>query len=70
MNLRAIREEKGLGLVEFASIVGLSPAYISELERGISHNPTKEIMEKIAHALDRTVPEVFFSDSVTFTKQI
>jgi transcriptional regulator with XRE-family HTH domain len=60
MMIRGVRESKNIGLNELARSCNLSPAYLSELERGIKVNPTRLIMEKISKALGKTVSEVFF----------
>lgn len=62
MELRKLRLQSEIGLNELANRIGIQPAYLSQLERGIRTNPTKEIMEKIAAALGKTVPEVFYSE--------
>jgi transcriptional regulator with XRE-family HTH domain len=61
VELRKIREKKKIGLNELARTIGVSPSYLSQLERGIKSNPSKETMEKIAAALKKPVQEVFFS---------
>jgi len=60
LKLRDIRIEKKMGLNELARLVNISPSYISELERGLKTNPSKETMRKIAEALEKPVYEVFF----------
>lgn len=41
---------------------GLSKDYISMLERGVTNNPTLEVMKKLSKALNVPVMELFFSD--------
>ena len=41
---------------------GLSIGYLSHLENGSRDNPSKDTMERVSKALDRTVSEVFFPD--------
>lgn len=62
MKLREIREQKGIGLNKLAEDLEMSASYLSELERGIQKNPTKQVMEKIAIALNSTVPEIFYDE--------
>lgn len=38
----------------------ISVGYLSDLENHKTENPTKETMDKIAAALDSTVPEIFY----------
>jgi len=60
MGLREIRELEKIGLNKLARITDMSPSYISQLERGMKVNPSKDTMEKISKALNRSVQEVFF----------
>lgn len=60
MELRNIRIKKKIGLNKFARDIGVSPSYLSQLERGLKSNPSKETMEKIATALKKPVQEIFF----------
>lgn len=60
--IKEIRKLKNLSLRELAKKAKVSASYISELENDSENkkNPTKEMMEKIAEALEKTVPEVFY----------
>lgn len=51
---------KGLTVRELAEQSGFSIGYLSDLENGKASNPSKETMERISKALDKTVPEVFY----------
>ncbi len=55
------RLTQGLQLKVLASDTGLSLGHLSHLENG-GKQPSKATMEKIAAALNRTVPEVFYDD--------
>lgn len=50
--IKAKREEKKVSLVDFAREIGISPAYLSQLENGRKENPKLEIMLSITQALD------------------
>jgi transcriptional regulator with XRE-family HTH domain len=50
--IKAKREEKKISLVDFAREIGISPAYLSQLENGRKENPKLEIMLSITQALD------------------
>lgn len=53
--IRKLRQEKGLMQEEFADLAGIDYSYLNQLENG-KRNPTVEMLEKIAKALD-TTPE-------------
>ncbi len=58
--LKFIRKSENMTIQELSEKSGVSMGYICHLERGTRKNPSKEIMEKIAVALKRTVTEIFF----------
>lgn len=58
-----IKQERtalGLSIYDLAEKAGLTPGYISNLERGDRDNPSKDTMESISLALNKTVSEIFF----------
>lgn len=59
-NLKDIRKSKDMTISKLSELSGVSMGYICHLERGSRRNPSKEIMEKIAKALGKTVTEIFF----------
>lgn len=63
-NIKTFREELGMTVRALAEAAGVAVGYISTLEndKESKTNPTKEVMQRISCALDKTVPEVFFSD--------
>lgn len=48
--------------IELAEETGLSKDYISSLERGITKNPSLDIMKKLSKALRVSPVELFFSE--------
>lgn len=58
--IKIIREEKGMTLYQLARLSGISTGYLCHLEIGTRKNPSFEVMEKIAKALNRSINEVFF----------
>jgi XRE family transcriptional regulator, master regulator for biofilm formation len=50
--LQKIRQEKGYSLNRLSKLTGISKSYLSLLERHIQKNPSIDIIEKIAKALD------------------
>ena len=49
--VRKLRTAKGVGLRQMAQEVGISPAYLSQLERGVSPPPDEEKVKQIAKVL-------------------
>lgn len=62
MNVKIARIKKGLTQQELCKIVKTSPKKLVEIERGHYEKVTKELMEKIAVALDSTIQELFFDE--------
>ena len=58
--IRKVREEKGLTLLKLSDLSGVSVGYLCHLEKGSRSNPSIEVMEKIAEALNKTITEVYF----------
>jgi DNA-binding XRE family transcriptional regulator len=52
--LRRVRHERGQTLVDTADRAGVSPQYLSEMERGIKE-PSSEMIAAVAGALDTTL---------------
>ncbi|GAB7081908.1 helix-turn-helix domain-containing protein [Megalodesulfovibrio paquesii] len=57
--LRALRAAQDLGLREVAAKVGMSPAYLSRIERGKESPPKPEIIKALAKELAAD-PDVLF----------
>jgi transcriptional regulator with XRE-family HTH domain len=55
--LRALRAERGETLAETAERAGLSPQYLSEVERG-RKEPSSEMIAALAGALDTTLADL------------
>ena len=60
--MRKIRLSKNMTLDDLADRTGLSAGYLCHLERGSRSNPSVQVMESIAKALEDTVAEIFFND--------
>ncbi|MBO4815938.1 MAG: helix-turn-helix transcriptional regulator [Clostridia bacterium] len=58
--IEILRKEKRITLAELARLTGLSAGYLCHLEKGSRSNPSLEVMEKIAKALNKSVVEIFF----------
>jgi transcriptional regulator with XRE-family HTH domain len=59
---RTVREQrnaKGIGLNEFAERLGISPAYLSRIEREHENPPRDELIERIAAILGIDLDELF-----------
>jgi transcriptional regulator with XRE-family HTH domain len=55
--LRALRAERGETLAETANTAGISPQYLSEVERG-RKEPSSEMIAALAGALDTTLADL------------
>ncbi|MCF2525867.1 helix-turn-helix domain-containing protein [Yinghuangia soli] len=55
--LRALRRERGETLIETSGRAGISPQYLSEVERGIKE-PSSEMIAAMAGALDVSLVEL------------
>lgn len=56
--IRELRQEKDISQELFADMCGLHRTYISDIELG-KRNVSLENIEKMAHALNITLPELF-----------
>lgn len=59
--VKEYREKEGLTQEELARKSDVSRNTISSIETGANTNVTYEIMEKIANALNKKVPTIFFN---------
>ncbi len=57
-NLKLLRESKGLGVNELSRRSGVNASYISAIENGRRENPSREILIKLADALEIPVEEL------------
>lgn len=57
--IRDLRSAQDLGLRETAGLVGISPAYLSRIERGKERPPSPEIIKALAKTLAAD-PDVLF----------
>ena len=58
--LKMLRKEKGFTLEELSELTGISVGYLCHLENGSRNNPSIQVMEKLAQALNKSVFEIFF----------
>lgn len=56
--VRAMRKEKKLTLAELSEATGLSPAIVSQIERGLA-NPSFTTLAQLAHGLEIPVGKLF-----------
>lgn len=60
--IKALRVGQGIKQKDFAAELGISREYLRLIENGQAKNPRRDLMIKIAKALDTTVAELFFSE--------
>lgn len=58
--IKKIREEKGITLMELSDLSGVSVGYLCHLEKGSRNNPSIDVMDKISKALNKSITEIFF----------
>jgi putative transcriptional regulator len=56
--IKILRKKKKLTQKGLAQKTGLSQAYINELENGKKTNPTYEVLQKIAQALEVPISDI------------
>jgi transcriptional regulator with XRE-family HTH domain len=56
--VRRLREEKKIGLRKFAQMVGMSPTYLSKVERDEFAPPAEDKVRAIADALGQDADEL------------
>ncbi|WUH94618.1 helix-turn-helix domain-containing protein [Streptomyces sp. NBC_00433] len=56
--IRRLREEAGYGLNRFADRVGISPSWLSRIERNKSKHPAPEVLKRIADGLEHPVTDI------------
>lgn len=57
--LRAAREEAGLSLRQAATATGTNHGYLARLESGEKKNPSAEMLQRIADALEVNAADLF-----------
>lgn len=57
-NIRRYRKQKRMTLSDLASTTGISKSYLSYIERGIKHNPSIDVLEKITEALEINISSI------------
>ena len=58
-NIKKIRQSKKMGLNKTASLAGISGSYLSNIEKGIKENPSMDVLNKIATALNVSINSFF-----------
>jgi transcriptional regulator with XRE-family HTH domain len=66
--LRHLRRRRGLTLVAAAALAGISPQYLSEVERG-RKDPSSEVLAAISGALGEPLVEVTHLASLDLRRQ-
>ena len=59
-SIKNIRDKKNVNLYQLSKKTGLTRSYLRDLENNKKHNPTLNTLEKIAHALDVKVKDLFY----------
>lgn len=56
--IRRKREESGYGLTRFAELIGVSPSWLSRIERNQSEHPSPAVLKAIADQLGVAITEI------------
>ena len=56
--IRKLREERGIGLRQFARMIGVSATYLSKIERGELPPPAEGRVKEIARLLEQDADEL------------
>lgn len=67
--IKSLRIKKGLSAKQLAEATSLTPAYLSMLEKGKRTNPSLDIIQQLANALDTTV-DYLLSDDESLTEEV
>lgn len=67
--IKSLRLKKELSAKQLAEATSLTPAYLSMLEKGKRTNPSLEIIQELANALDTTV-DYLLSDDENLTDKV
>ncbi|MDB1949186.1 helix-turn-helix transcriptional regulator [Clostridium tertium] len=60
--IKSLRVLNGIKAKDFAEKLGISREYLRLIENGKAKNPNKDLMIRIAKALDSDVQTLFFSE--------
>lgn len=61
--VRKLRMERGLSLSELAEAAGVAKSYLSTIERDIHSNPSVQVLDKIAVALNVSLKQLVQPDT-------
>jgi transcriptional regulator with XRE-family HTH domain len=53
-----MREVAGHGLNQFADQVGVSPSWLSRIERDLTKNPSPEVLKRLAEGLGTQITQI------------
>ncbi len=67
--IKSLRLKKELSAKQLAEATSLTPAYLSMLEKGKRTNPSLDIIQELANALDTTV-DYLLSDDENLTDKV
>ena len=68
LRLKAARAAKDLSQQQLADLIGVSRQTVNAIEKG-DYNPTIRLCLAICRALDKTLDELFWEESVDLTRE-
>lgn len=60
IKLKLERVRQRIKQKDLAKAVGITPQYLAALENGREYNPSKQVMDKLAEALNCSLEELFY----------
>lgn len=62
-NINHFMKKKDISFNALSEKTGCAASYLCNIANGKKNNPSKRMMEKIAFALEETVPDIFYKNN-------
>jgi len=68
--IKTLREQNGIGVNELARMANMNASYISAIERNVKTNPSIDVLEKIATALQVSVSDILTNPENSYSIEL